>query len=255
MLLVSGWRGTMISQTEFSGYGNFGVCTFVHKQAFEKALEWLSSGDARLKIEPWDPEILYDPWKRSGIGQCARRLQEREKERGDIYCLGWNPLKNAECIRSMAQLSFILRQVGEEPFPIPEWLGLSMSISSHPNGYAMGADFTDATWDVIESGSFSETVLSSINRDIRCWFEERVNYPVEGQYGSLFRGLDGPTLQIYQPSSNGVWISGSRKCGAGSHQLTDHNTDTPDDAMGHVIGLCTVLKHCRECAAGIHGVR
>lgn len=238
-----------MSYTEFSGYGEYALCTIIHREAFSKAISFLVEQGPKLGIEPWSDEVIDAPWRRCGSNDCLHRLQDLEKGKEDFVYLGWNPRKVEDTVKSISQLFFALRVIDEQQFPLFDCLenaALQVTVSYTSGGYAVRADFTPAVWNVIEEGHFEKALLPAINQDLRRWFEEGDNCSKPGQYGTVFDGKNGLTLSFYQPTGNGLWIAGSRSSMDQVHQLTDHNTDHAIEALGHIIALCIVLKHCRQ---------
>jgi hypothetical protein len=238
--------------TEFSGYGRYGICTYVHSQALTRAVAWLAENDRTEKNANtiWDKDIVTDSRIRIGNNECLHRLERKEEDQEqEMLCLGWNLQNGADSFDSISRLLHILWVMQESAPSIArsrDFMGLTVHITRTTNGYGVGANFSEAVWELIESPfyMFEQIELPLINREIQCAFEEKVNKPVPGQYATIFEGRDGATLQILQPHGSGVWIAGSHKK-AFEYQLTDHNTDTSLQALMHVIGLCTVLKYCR----------
>jgi hypothetical protein len=192
---------------------------------------------------------------RIGNNECLHRLERKEEDQEqEMLCLGWNLQNGADSFDSISRLLHILWVMQESAPSIArsrDFMGLTVHITRTTNGYGVGANFSEAVWELIESPfyMFEQIELPLINREIQCAFEEKVNKPVPGQYATIFEGRDGATLQILQPHGSGVWIAGSHKK-AFEYQLTDHNTDTSLQALMHVIGLCTVRTHARRLRRG-----
>jgi hypothetical protein len=146
-------------------------------------------------------------------------------------------------MRSLALLArFTPTSAPTEVFAEPM---LELEACSLTNGWYVKANFDDPIWDVIESPQFPK-LLPQINRDIQLWWQDQSNTEMPAQLCTVFRGIDGPTLQVYHPGSSGLWIVGARKKTHGSFQISDHNTDSSSDAFAHVYALCVILKYCRE---------
>jgi hypothetical protein len=214
----------MLIRTEMSGVGHYGICTIVPRDGLEKLLVLFSG----LPIsESWE-NLDFDPWKPMGFGGSLRVLDKDPLE--PEIKLAWSP-----GILSNAMVSHSLLMRGKETFgeEVKNSGALEVYLAKTSSGWCLQADFGDDIWDVIECPEFTE-VLPKINAEIRFWWEDQSGMPRPGQYATVFDGQCGPTLQVYQPRGDGLWVAGSRNRrtgGCSQRQLTDHNTDSSRDCL------------------------
>lgn len=231
--------------TQFSGYGYANICTYLPEAVF---------GATYAKITELEPDN-GSTWATSefdlragylGYDRSLRRLEGKESA-GNV-CLGWRPGAVASAIKSIAKLTKISSCFFDNPYEVTLETDLPCLGISVRNECDINADLEDGIWDEIERESFSSELLPAINADYRVWLEDNDNYPCLGCRPITVSGNEGNIqFQVYQPLGNGLWISGSRTTPSRfDHQLSDHNTDTYYEAMYHVVGLCFVLKHCRQ---------
>ncbi|MEX0910327.1 MAG: hypothetical protein WDZ73_01060 [Candidatus Paceibacterota bacterium] len=198
------------------------------------------------KRKDWEnPE--FEPYKPIGFDGSLTTLDLEDGQSEEI-CWGWNPRRIENSMESHTLLSQMHKMLNRKvKNPGGMWLeGVACAMSSR--GWAVGANFSPAVWNIIESQAFQEW-LPTINENIQKWWEDQTWSRQRAQYTTVFDGRDGPTLQVYQPAGNGLWICGCRNDSySQQYQITDHNTDTPLLALGHVVSLCTILKFCRQIA-------
>ncbi len=231
----------MIISTELSGFGHYGIWSIVPYPVLEEFLK------ISKRFPEWEyPDFLNRGTTRTGI---KASLINYNLDDGPGIRLGWLPFNIAKSMESISLLGRVAQSLSDQEKrreslskPILELVAEPMSKN---DGWNVKANFGDPIWDIIESADFPFS-LSKINKRIQLWWQDLYNDHVSGQYASVFNGVDGLTLQIYQPSGNGLWMVGSRQHSGGSYQICDHNTDSSTDALAHVYALCVILDHCRQ---------
>lgn len=236
----------MLVRTELAGYGHYVVCTIIPRVILEKVVELLLVSSL---AKDWENKE-FDHSAPTGCTGFGNSLYIETKDESDPEVkLIWYPHRLAKALDSawlLQKIAYVLK------YDNPSWKSLNpglMSLevsageSSGPGWFAR-ANFSEAVWDVIESPSFPG-LIPAINRDIQNWWEDQRGCRVRGQYLTFFQGRDGPTIHVYQPDGNGLWIEGSRQTNT-DYQLCDHNTDCFRHAFIHVLSLCIVLDHCRR---------
>ena len=224
-----------IIRTELSGFGHYGICSLVPQPIVEAFRQNVKSH------ADWEyPEFDFC---RTGI---EHSLVNYQYDDGPYFRLGWAPSNLPSAMKSVRILDrygeMLPTQQKRELFNYP-----SLEVTAYPNsnGWDVKANFGNPIWDLIESGDFP-SLLPGINTEILNWWKDQSNTDVGGQLTTVFKGVNGITLQVYQPSGNGLWIVGSRNDTGGSYQIHDHNTDGWSQAFAHVFSLCVILKHCRR---------
>lgn len=230
--------------TDFSGLGYANICTYISARTYEAASRSIIELSRDTDI-PWTSSEIDLRAGFVGYDRSLRRLTN--KESAETVCLGWRPGLIDSAIKSIVKLSKMSNCLSGDPFKVAVDTELPCLGISFRNTRDVNADFEDGVWGVIESEAFSTDVLSAINADYRKWLENNDNYPQECRPVTISGDSGSVMLQICQPTGSGVLIDGSRippdKLG---HQLSDHNTDDDLQTLGHVVGLCFVLKHCRQ---------
>ncbi len=228
---------------ELSGLGHYGVCTIVPPDLLRALRDMIENSAHAAKFKSSISET--GPF---GVDEALRPNFYGDKE--EALKVIWIPGKLEGAMLSHE----ILRQCAsllepQSPLPVDDkTLTLEVAVGrSGSDGWYVHARFSAPVWDVIE-GPFFPEILPHINREIRDWWEDYNGWRGKRECTTLFKGRDGPTLQIYQSSGNGLWIAGSRKDRelGQEFQFYDHNTDYHAQAFAHIIGLCFVLKHCRQ---------
>jgi|GEM_PF-5540334 len=219
--------------TERSVFGHHGVWSLV---PFEVLREFQKRASVFAEWE--SPNFLDDRRMRTGV---SHSLINYGYDDGPMVRLGWHPQHLADAMKSISILDRFALRKGES-FTEP-----ALEILAHPtpNGWVVKANFGDPVWDVIESERFAHD-LSQINKKIKTFWEDATNKDESAQFASMSVGINGPTLQVYHPGSQGLWIAGARNhSGVGSFQMCDHNTVSAEDAFAHIYALCVILEHCR----------
>jgi hypothetical protein len=235
-------------RTEFSGLGHYGVCTILPHQDFDRLVRLVGRMLAEIRRGEWEnADVGPSSIGTTGIERCFRLLPTPNDTE---ICLGWVPNKLEWALHSLGLLmeaaSYEARDKKQFPAHNPE-LTLEVCPTRSTNGWLVRANLSDQVWEVIEGPVFP-ALLPRINSFIQKWQEDQTGQQSFSEYTTLFGGRDGPTLQIYQPVSNGLWIVGCRTRDqvCSGWQFTDHNTDTARQAFAHIISLCAVLHYCRE---------
>ncbi|MBP9855936.1 MAG: hypothetical protein KBC48_01335 [Candidatus Pacebacteria bacterium] len=224
----------MFITTEFSGIGNYGVCTIIPRDILENSMDMLQKSSRGENWENFD----LNHYRPLGIKNCFRIISEQDEFK---VKLSWLSHHLADALRSHGLLMLCAAELMTKD---RSGAGLEIHSAQISNGWCLQANLGDQIWDVMESPKISE-ILPQINSEIRTWWEDQEGVARHGQYAIIFSGKDGLTLQINQPTGNGVWVAGSRKSD-NTNQITDHNTDTSFQCFAHVLSLCVVLKHCRK---------
>ncbi len=237
-------------RTEFSGVGNYGICFIMQRAYFDRLLKVVK--ESNLKKE-WENIDLDGPGSLLGIGGALVLLDRYGEEKSEVK-IGMVPRAIEDAVESASILfgadshceavdETKSGKPSEQPL-VPE-ASLAVRFARATNGWCVRADFTAAVWNVIESLSMND-LLPAINADQRKWWEDQSGLATPAQYTTVFTGRRGRTIQVYQPKGNGLLIAGSRQTdGLSESQITDRHTDTAYLAFGHIISLCTILKHCR----------
>lgn len=233
-------------RVEFSGYGHYGICTILDRQDLIsiideiRGLEQYQDSWANLDY----PDYLNRP---TGFDSALWPIPADHHSLEANVRLGWRPGKLGAAIRSHQLIWHMASSRGMQASQ-PELGESNLYLIAGPtaNGWFVQASFGNPIWDVIERSDFIG-LLPQINADIRSWCEDQSGTREDGQYTTVFTGRDGPTLQVYQPDGDGLWIVGSRQhSNSSGYQLTDHNTDCATHATAHIVSLCTILKYCRR---------
>lgn len=238
----------MIIRTELSGLGHYGVCSIIPRSAVPGLISTIQNFHEDVRQGTWEnPDFDTNPWRPTGLDGSFHVLQN-ESENEIRLC--WRPNKLRGCLHSLQLLHLTNPEVSSAADkPTLQDQILEIAVDSLDPEWGISANFGDPIWGVIEQETFEQSILPAINVEIRSWWEDLANSPQQGEYGTVFNGKDGLTLQIYQPCGDGLWISGSRGDRCSKYQLNDHNTDTALQAFAHVLSLCFVLKHCRAVLA------
>lgn len=241
----------MKPRVELSGLGHYCVCTIVSAKDLEKASKFLQTSIVveQEKNKRWHLDLgRYHPFGLEG-SMC---FLDKDLDVEEIK-IGWYPGRLRDAMITHYYLSRAISfdsDVSDSPALSGDFLEVMASQSSQ--GWCVGANFGNDIWDVIENPIFSD-LLPQINADIRNWWQDDSGSEMLGQYTTVFNGREGLTLQVYQPTGNGLWIVGSRKIdGCYGYQFMDHNTDTSHQAFAHILSLCIILKHCRDFIAQNH---
>lgn len=237
--------------TELSGYGHYGICSHLPSDIDDL----VKANERHPTLSRWETSPSGDVF---GIDYSLWRLRDtldEEQEDQSTFRVAWRPSQLAGAMQSIGALGMVLPEapsfeeryklLQEENERFKQSLGLAFSIHRNENGWHVRASFGEPIWDVIETDLFAKEAMPKVIRDLELFWEDQDGYKRRLHSTCVHDGVDGKTLQIYHPSGNGLWISGSRKY-YDDHQLTDHNTDCFDQAFAHVYGLCVVLKYCRE---------
>lgn len=231
-------------RTELSGVGNYVVCSIIDRALLENIIQKFRQA---LKLDRHDPEL--DKWcnldleRFRSFGLNDSLYVETKDDNDPVVRLLWRPDRLADALKSIGWLMKLASFIGTRPNTAVQGDGLEVYPIRSDNGWTVYANFGGSIWDIIEDQEFQEQ-LPQINADIRKWWEDHNGEVTLGQYTTVFRGKDGPTLQVYQPSGSGLWICGCRLSNY-EYQFVDHNTDHYVQAFSHVISLCIILKHCR----------
>lgn len=232
-------------KVEFSGHGHYGICTIVNKKELPAIADVLTKQKTK---ETWhNPgfESEYCTNYSIGFNQSLRSFDLPNDDSEEIR-FGWNPRSIETSMETHGHLTRTQELISGFKKENPDGMWLESFVGVANSGWLVGANFSSEVWDVIESSVFREQ-LPAINEDIQKWWEDQSWTRQRSQYTTVFNGRDGPTVQVYQPAGNGLWIAGSRNS-SDPYQITDHNTDTGFLALGHIVSLCTILKHCKQIA-------
>lgn len=234
---------------ELAGWGHYGLCSVVSRASLEQALEKIDRRRQRAEEKgiqdfsdgDWGDLTAGLAGKYSiGPDNCLKLCNTKD---GDKIKLVWRHDTLRQAMLSHDLLHCILLDFNSED---ETGNGLEVEVGAAQQGWFVRANFGPDIWQVIEDSVFPSLLSERINPEIRKFFED--NYDGDmgpGQYGTVHQGINGLSLQLYQPVGSGVWIVGSRQKSFG-YQFVDHNTDCSFQALAHIFSLCVVQKHCRE---------
>lgn len=231
--------------TEKSPYGHYGVWSLVPREVFDAATELLAKNVHGYEGNRFDNRTGFD----------YSLIIVDKYDQGDTVKLAWSPDKLGLAMKSIGKLndaatysldpdqSSDTRSALRKRFDESD--GLNLVIARADRGWHVHASLGGMLWDVIEQPFFNETIIPKLIQHLVLYWEDQVGTGQRMGTTEVHDGADGKTLQIYHSNGNGLWISGSRKY-TDSHQISDHNTDSEDQAFAHVYALCILQKLCRE---------
>lgn len=188
----------------------------------------------------------------TGSNHCFRTPNGPDSHPDWVF-LHWKPDQLEDCLASYTLLSRTFdcayRESHGNRVPLVDLRKLTqpaliLSCVSLERGYVVHGSFSPPVWDLLEN--HSSAVLPPVNQLVQHYWEERLNREAPGQYATVRDGLDGATFQMMHPVGSELSIAGARNPRGGPHQLTDHNTDSPEHALAHIITMCAIVSVCKE---------
>ncbi len=171
----------------------------------------------------------------------------------DWISLHWKPNQIDDCLKSYSKLRRVFDHAyqdahdGHLPLAHLQTLtkpALALNCELPSRGYIIQASFSPPVWELLDKRHGA--VLEPVNEVVRTYWEEHLNREMPGQYGTVWQGSEGVILQMMHPVGSELSIAGAQKPRTGPFQLTDHNTDTPEQALAHIIAMCAVVAVCKE---------